>query len=910
MFNLKLVITAILITGVIQFSVANENEFENCCGIPHDKVISCDDLPFNFDPNNVHDLKAKFGFPKETSGCHFGEAQELSPIVRLNNCDIGTITRRFEIQPSNPWAETFVCEQHIEVVGTHDYHIKFPKDAQSHCSTPVVDNVVLDENACDLLSVSTNDERFAASGDECYKILRTYRVLNWCEFNEESDRPIIIGRDEDCDGIPGDEAVWVTHRGDGTVYIDADKDETNGFPSVLDPSCGHDGVPGYWRSFSLRPGDPLYSRRGFWQYTQVIKVFDNVNPTLRADAYEDFCSYDNVNCSGRADFSFSVLENCTPDDVEIRVFLKEFNQSVALTDDNDLSESVLSGTFPNFEISGIYPIGQHTFIVEARDGCGNTDYLELPFEVKDCVGPTPLCLELSTGLMPVIDQLNNQIDGMIVIWATDVVRSEIDDCNPPVTFSIHKQSAVDEGTDEPDPGQTNVTITCEDGPIVGIYVYAWDATGFSNRCFTNIIIGNQEDICATANFAAIAGNIRTTEDAVLENVEVFLSGASLDTLPTFNNGLYLYNKVEVGADYTITPYKNDDPKNGVNTMDLIRINRHILGSQRLDDPYLMIAADVNNSKTVTALDVIQIRKLILSLDTEFQDNTSWRFIDKSFEFESPEQPFEVEWPNEIQFEEIEDSHLAMDFVAVKIGDVNKDAVANRAGAVETRNENSLTFNMADQRVEVGETVEVPFYINQKDQLAGLQFTLKINTEQFLINQIRPSVLTELDQNFNLTKLEEGMFAFVWQTSDGLNFNESDAPLFYLEMTAIASTSLANGLSISSRITPAIGFSETGTSFDLDLQFKPGSTEELSDQEIAINPNPFKQQTSISFYQSVKGQTSVRVYAMDGKMVHQQLHWLEKGQQFINIDAEGWNAGIYIVKIEQAGGQLSAKMVLQ
>ena len=52
------------------------------------------------------------------------------------------------------------------------------------------------------------DDFFSASGDECYKIFRTYSVINWCEYDGISD-PVVVSRDEDCDGKPGDEDVWV-----------------------------------------------------------------------------------------------------------------------------------------------------------------------------------------------------------------------------------------------------------------------------------------------------------------------------------------------------------------------------------------------------------------------------------------------------------------------------------------------------------------------------------------------------------------------------------------------------------------------------------------------------------------------------------------------------------------------------
>ena len=43
----------------------------------------------------------------------------------------------------------------------------------------------------------------------------------------------------------------------------------------------------------------------------------------------------------------------------------------------------------------------------------------------------------------------------------------------------------------------------------------------------------------------------------------------------------------------ITPVKDNDPLEGVNTLDLVLITRHLLGVENLDSPYKLIAAAAN-----------------------------------------------------------------------------------------------------------------------------------------------------------------------------------------------------------------------------------------------------------------------------------------------------------------------------
>jgi len=72
---------------------------------------------------------------------------------------------------------------------------------------------------------------------------------------------------------------------------------------------------------------------------------------------------------------------------------------------------------------------------------------------------------------------------------------------------------------------------------------------------------------------------------------------------------------------------DEAPFNGVSTFDLILINQHILGVQPFDDPYDYLAADVNNTSSITILDMIGIRRAILgqvsTLKLEIRNSGLW-----------------------------------------------------------------------------------------------------------------------------------------------------------------------------------------------------------------------------------------------------------------------------------------------
>jgi hypothetical protein len=93
----------------------------------------------------------------------------------------------------------------------------------------------------------------------------------------------------------------------------------------------------------------------------------------------------------------------------------------------------------------------------------------------------------------------------------------------------------------------------------------------------------------------------------------------------------------------------------------------ILGVTPLNSPYKMIAADVNNSRSITTLDLIQLRRWILGVDVKFSNNTSWRFVRRDYVFPNPANPWAEEFPELLNVNDLYGALNNRDFVAVKIG---------------------------------------------------------------------------------------------------------------------------------------------------------------------------------------------------------------------------------------------------
>lgn len=109
-------------------------------------------------------------------------------------------------------------------------------------------------------------------------------------------------------------------------------------------------------------------------------------------------------------------------------------------------------------------------------------------------------------------------------------------------------------------------------------------------------------------------------------------------------------------------------KRGLSTADIIRIRRHLLSEEEFTSPWEKIAADVNNSETITTLDIVILQKIILGQLESFINNDSWRFVKREYEFPMPENPWYEEIDAKWEFDLC--GNLRVNMIAIKIGDVD------------------------------------------------------------------------------------------------------------------------------------------------------------------------------------------------------------------------------------------------
>ena len=178
---------------------------------------------------------------------------------------------------------------------------------------------------------------------------------------------------------------------------------------------------------------------------------------------------------------------------------------------------------------------------------------------------------------------------------------------------------------------------------------------------------------AFTDLANIAGTVANESGTPIAEVKIKLLGLVEDSTYTATDGSYAFADVPVGFPVAFELSKGGSAQNGVSTFDLVVLSKHILGVTPLTSPYKIVAADVNGSNSVTTLDQIGIRKVILGIDTAFSGRPNWLFFPAGFDFTNPANPFLDPLSNAWLLLQVPGDIDDMDFIGIKTGDMDDSA---------------------------------------------------------------------------------------------------------------------------------------------------------------------------------------------------------------------------------------------
>lgn len=187
---------------------------------------------------------------------------------------------------------------------------------------------------------------------------------------------------------------------------------------------------------------------------------------------------------------------------------------------------------------------------------------------------------------------------------------------------------------------------------------------FSFLCFFGMGLVVQAQVDLT-------GLITTTKGQPLDQAKVEVLNAAnqlMGTVTTGADGRYAFNNLPQDSSYFLKISRNINYLDGVSTFDVVMISRHILGIERFQDADQMIASDVNLSRSITTLDLVEMRRLILGMVNVFPAEDHWVFIPDQNLSGTPGQVFsELKKLLEVP---VSGASVEYNVRGIKLGDVN------------------------------------------------------------------------------------------------------------------------------------------------------------------------------------------------------------------------------------------------
>ncbi len=827
-----------------------------------------------------------------------------------DNSDLGVcganIIRTWTATSGNSSA---ICKQHITVEATTPFDpctIVFPRDVSVDCASDIGSNgdaePTWNENPCNVVTAEiVKEDTFTFVDGACYKIIREWAVIDWCVYEAntgaEDNIDLIIGRKLDCYNLVED---------------------------------------------------------GYYRYIQILMVTDTEPPKITAEdqciATLDCYAYDaelnahaTDSCNTLQKFNWKYIVT-SMDTWETIQYSYNYTPHPSQGRKGSRSKDNLDNTADaSLTILDPLPIGNYRVIWTVGDGCGNATSKTQYFTVADKKPPTPVFVDLATAVMA---------NGMIELTARsfdkggcgDGCISSYDNCSDsenlyfsftpvlpnlwdqpfkwhkqlnhygryffdPETGAISTEAAYLAGDADawlPDLRTAQRVYLCdfvEDSNYTKtIKVYVWDQFALNESCddgnydFANVEVNFNH--CSTDPDPLISGTVSLYgSDNPAKDIEIIAdNGENKVIYKTDDQGKYAFNLSN--NNYEISGKSDKNYPQGITTLDLVIIQKHLLGMKEITDPYKLLAADVNNNGSIAASDMLELRRVILGIQNSFANN-SWIAINKDYVFENPANALAEAKNAQVRKIKVANQNISnLDFLAVKMGDMNGSAL----NGLENRSSESVQLELDDIEINKGEEIEIPFYAKDFKNILGLQFSLNITGLE--VKNITSGTLDINESNTNIIK---NNLVLSWNNAEGVSANNGDV-LFTLTVKANNVTKLSNILNINDDVARSEAYKGDDLEVNsISLDYRNTNTSYALYQN---EPNPFSQETLIGFELPDASSYTLKVFDVTGKELIVRRAEGTKGYNTVRVSKKDLNyTGVLYYRLESEDFTATRKMII-
>ena len=371
------------------------------------------------------------------------------------------------------------------------------------------------------------------------------------------------------------------------------------------------------------------------------------------------------------------------------------------------------------------------------------------------------------------------------------------------------------------------------------------------------------------------------------------------------SGYFAFDNLQEGHSYYIKGYNNSNPANGLNTADLILIQKHLLGIKPLVDPAHFIAADADKNGKINVLDLLILKKLLLGIIDQFPSNTSWRFgfANKGTDFT------DVSMFNEqFEIEVLGKDTTQLDVLAIKTGDLTGDALSGLTGGlVKPRTQDIFYLETENHFVTAGVPAFITIKSGQAQSIEGIQMAMQ-GLEVTILGAEGNTIPLSAD-HFHLR--DNGTIRLSWYTGEPLQV-QSDDILFTLRVIPHFTGWLDDHVRlVNEELAAELYCPDKSTPETIELRQEQREKGSVDLKTARIEPNPFSTMTNIHFTLDQEDRISIRFFNASGQLVYQSDEVYASGPHSLEITRNdlGGTRGVLFGQIYTKGFSSVHKLVI-
>ena len=628
-----------------------------------------------------------------------------------------------------------------------------------------------------------------------------------------------------------------------------------------------------------------------WQFNSIPIIHPNSTIVLRKP-YNPYPTVV-VKTNGDSTYTFTLPTNLYIDSAGYYSYIVKFwNQDIEGCDKSVSSQQYIQTLPPFTNVSNVNICSnQLPYIWRGTSYTTAGSYIKTIVNTGSC--DSVLTLILNIADKPVITNLtyNNpvSIGNSIVLSVTATGTNLIYNWTGPLGFTSTNQ---------------NPLIPSSIAGNAGLYYVSISNGTCITSDSTNVVFNGSSN--------SISGRIITVMKKVVKNSKINLSGSSISTLNVDAFGNFSLGSL-VNGSYKLKASKNNDitKANGINTTDVLFVQRHILNTTKLNSAYKLIAADVNGDKLINATDLLRIKRLILGTDTTFTKGSGvnkidrlWEFVDSAYQFPDTTNPFPFK--DSISLANLTSNEINQTFIGIKLGDVNDSwnpAVSRGAATKPVELQYTISnkqLTKTSEELGIGNSfIRIPITANNFKELVAMQYTLNFNNKDYEFVGLENN---KLGIDFNEKQAtKNGSISFLWTDKNAVEKSlEDGTELFTLVLIQKGIGNLELG--ISDAITDIAAWDKDFNQHNIILTKRETRNDQLETRNdfLSVSPNPTNGEIKVTLIIKVNKKVSFELSNAQGRILYTENFNAVKGKNtfYLNLKKnQHLSSGLYFLKTD-------------